>query len=382
MSTIERLLAVRPRLLGVVPAGQALRLSPMELLHAGPPLRDPRHPPPVLLSSAVVTCVHEGWARSADEAEHLVLGGEVKLSPAQSRGCVVPLACVVSAGTPLFAVGDGHGSIVHAPVSAVRGTDTRMGSRDAGLAHRLSARDRCLAPAWQAVLAAHGPLDLLPLAARGLAGGDDLHARTAAANAALVVWLRQQGVGELADDVQATPLFFLTLWMAACALMLRAAEGGEQPSLVTRAGGNGEHFGIALAGAPSAWVCVDATPPSGRRLAAALQDQALCGAIGDSAVVDMLGCGGQALGGAPEPLQAFEGVLPEDHADLADRLLCGFHPLLGRRVALDARRVVAQQAAPLVALAMLAADGRSGLAGRGLYRPPIALFERALNGLA
>lgn len=382
MTALLALLAIEPRLVGVAPASQALGLMPMELLHAGPPLRDPRRPPPVLMSSAVLTCIHEGWAHNADEAESLVLGGRVTLSPAQSRGCVVPLACVVSARTPLFEVGDPHGLSMHAPVSAVRGTDTRMGHRDPGVLERLSARDQRIAPAWQALLSARGPLELLPLAARGLAEGDDLHSRTAAANAALVSWLRQQGADKLGDDVAATPLFFLTLWMAASALMLRAAEGGELPSLVTRAGGNGEHFGIGLAGDPQTWICVDAAAPCGRRLAAAPPDTTVCGAIGDSAVIDMLGCGGQALAGAPEPLRAFDGFLPADYADLADRLLSGWHPRLGRPVGLDAQRVTAHQAAPLIALAMLAADGAGGLVGRGLYRPPVALFQHTLAGLA
>ena len=381
MSGLAAVLATQPQLQAVATAAQAFGLPPRVLLHAGPPLADPLSPPPVLWSSALLTCVHEGWAPDLDGAEALLRSGAVAWQPAQAWGCVVPLAFVVSAGTPLFEVGDGAGARMHAPVSAVRGPDTRMGSRDLAVLPRLARRDACIAPAWQTALAARGPLPLLPLAALGLAGGDDLHSRTAAANAELTAWLRQAGEGAVADDVAATPLFFLTLWMAASALMLRAAElAPDARSLVTRAGGNGQQFGIALAGAPEDWCVVAAEPPAGKRLAGA-PEALVCGAIGDSAVIDLYGCGGQALAGAAEPLLAFEGFVPADHARLAGRLMAAPHPVLRRPVALDASRVCAAGLTPLVALAMIAADGRAGFAGRGLYRPPLDLFERALAAL-
>lgn len=374
---LQRMLAVHPRLRRVQSAGAALGLPAGQLLHAGPPLADPRHPPPVLLSSAVMAILHEGWARSEAQAEAMVRSGELVLAPAQPRGCVTPLACVVSSGMPLFEVEAG-GRALYAPVSTVRGPDTRMGSRDLALLDRLQARDARVVPAWQRALTLGGPLDLLPLAGHGLARGDDLHSRTASANALLALWLRACDEQEAAAEVEATPLFFLTLWMAASAQILRAAEGADLPTLVTRAGGNGERFGVALAARPDHWTCVEAAPPQGRRLAGP-PDAPGCPAIGDSAVIDLLGCGGLALHSAPEPLEAFAQVLPDDHAGLAQRLLAAPHPVLGRRIAVDARRVVEEGATPLIALAMLADDGRSGFIGRGLYRPPLALFERALQ---
>ena len=99
---------------------------------------------------------------------------------------------------------------------------------------------------WRGPSRRAGPIALWPLAAGGLAHGDDLHSRTASANDALAAQLRAHGEPTLADHVAATPLFFLTLWMAASSLILRAAEGGDRPTLVTRGGGNGERFGIAL----------------------------------------------------------------------------------------------------------------------------------------
>lgn len=367
---LHALTTARPQLMTVRTAAQALGLRPHELLHAGPPLADPCRPPLTLASSIVMTCVHEGWATDEAAAEALLRRGALRLSPAQDRGCVTPLAAVVAAGTPLLEVEDAQGGSARtwAPLSAVRGADTRMGCRSPGLLDRLKNRDTVVAPALQQALAAHGPLPLWPLALQGLLAGDDLHASTAHANQALVAALSARGAGALAEDIAATPLFFLTLWMAASAWLLRVAEAGGPPGLITRGGGNGERFAIALAGRPGQWFNVPATPPLGPCLPGVADSVPIEGAIGDSAVIDLLGLGGQRLvAGTPEAID-----------------LCSPHPLLpeGWRLGMDAHRVLAQARSPQVRLAMLARDGRGGLCGRGVYRPPLALFEQAVHGLA
>jgi len=383
-TALSALLAVRPQLQGVKSAGAALGLRQHELLHAGPPLRDARHPPRVLASSIVMTCLHEGWARDAAEAEAMLRDGVLTLSPAQERRCVTPLAAIVSPGMPLFEVGDAAGGLpVFAPVSTVGGVDTRMGARDPSLLQRLQRRDAELAPALREAIERDGPMALWPLAAQGLAAGDDLHSRTAGANTALASLLKLRGMGAVADDIAANPLFFLTLWMAASALMLRAAEGGDMPSLVTRAGGNGECFAIALAGRAGQWAVCDAEPPRGALMPSIAAGTEVAAAIGDSAVIDMLGFGGQRLAHAPEPLGVFRDHLPPDHAESARRLLCAPQPVLPDAwpLGLDAARVARHQAAPWVMLARLAGDGITGFVGRGIYRPPVTLFDRALQAL-
>jgi hypothetical protein len=379
------LLSLRPQLRAIRSGADALGLGPRELLHAGPPLRDPCRPPHTLASSVVMTCLLEGWASTESEAEALLHQGALTLTPAQDRACVTPLAAVVSAGTPLFEVGDAAGpNACWAPVGAVRGADTRMGWRDATLPARLRHRDVVTAPALQALLQGSGPIDLWPLAVQGLAAGDDLHASTAHANQALVSLLRAGATADLADDVAATPLFFLTLWMAASAWLLRSAERGGPATCVTRAGGNGERFAIALAASPAEWLAVDATPPTGPRLPGVNADLPIEGAIGDSAVIDMLGLGGQRLAQSPDLLAIF-GQRPECNGGFqngpSQRLMTAAHPLLPDHwpLALDAARVVEYQQTPRVMLAMLARDGRAGLCGRGIYRPPLSLFENALS---
>ncbi len=371
----------RPRLHAVTRGAQALGLAPHQMLHAGPPLADPCRPPSPMVSSAVLGSLHEGWATDEAGAEALLQGGRLPLSPAQALGCVTPLAALVTAGTPLFAVADGAGPMVHAPVSVVRGPDTRMGMRDPAVLGRLKLRDEFVAPALRALLDATGPVDLWPLMAAGLARGDDLHASTTHANAAWVDELRRRGATKLADEIAATPLFFLTLVMAACAAVLRSAEAAGAVGLVTRAGGNGERFAIAGARQPCAWVSCAATAPEGPRLPGVPAVRAIAGAIGDSAVIDLLGLGGQRPAQAPDLLALFgEPLAQELQAEPAERVLCTPHPQLPQAwpLGLDARHVLLHRQRPRVMLGMLASDGRHGLCGRGIYRPPLDLFEQLL----
>lgn len=381
------LVQAEPVLADVKLAGDALGLAPLALLHAGPPLADPSRPPPTLASSIVITCLLEGWAKDEAEAEQLLRSARLSLSPAQDSHCVTPLAAVVSQRTPLLEVRDAVGGALamYAPVSAVRGADTRMGGRDPTLLSRLQRRDGHVAPALLRFIQQHGPIALWPLALAGMAGGDDLHNRTSSANAALALLLRERGALDgLADDVAATPLFFLTLWMAACALVLRSAEDSDVASVVTRAGGNGEQFGICLSGRPGQWITCAAEPPRGPFIAKLPPETRLAGAMGDSAVIDMLGLGGQRLGLAPEPLQLLADYLPMPADSLSARasaLLLSPHPRLPAHwpLGLDATAVAASSFSPLVMLAMLAEDGWGGFVGRGIYQPPVELFERALR---
>jgi hypothetical protein len=384
-AALTALVGARPTLHRILSAREAVGLPPRTLLHAGPPLLDPARPLAPLRSAIVATCLHEGWAGDGAEAEALLEGGALVLQPAQPQGCVTPLVAVISSGTPLFEVRDDADGVRRqfAPVSAVRGTDTRMGSRDASLPARLRQRDDEIAPALARSLRRAGPIALWPLAAQGLAQGDDLHSRTAAANDALATQLRARDEPTLADHVAATPLFFLTLWMAAAALILRSAEGGDRPTLVTRAGGNGERFGIALASAPAHWICCDSTPPQGARMAHVAPRAEVLGAAGDSAVIDLLGLGGMRLARAPEPMAVFAPFVAAEALRAATGLLLAPQPLLADHwpLGLDAREVVSSGVAPIVMLAMLARDG-AGLVGRGVWRPPLALFERALSATA
>jgi Protein of unknown function (DUF1116) len=386
---LERLYAVRPHWLRVVCAREAVGLPDFTLLHAGPPYPNPCDPAAPVLSSAVLCCLYEEWAATEAEAERLIATGRVKLLSAQSYGVVTPLAAVVSPSATLVEVADLRNPLRNPSrrawslAGSGAGPQIRFGSRNREVLARLAWRDSVLARELAAALE-HGPLDLLALAVQGLAGGDDLHARTSAATAALRTQLaplvREPSVDAMLAD---TPLFFLTLWMAACHLMMSAAADGAHAAatLVVALAGNGREVGVRLAGNASTWTTRPAAAPAGPRLDPAAQ-HAAAPLTGDSGVIDAAGFGAQAFALAAEPAGALAAWLPEQWRDTQPALLAGKHPAFDPlRCALDAAAVTQHNTEPLAAIAMIGADGRAGLLGRGVYAAPVALFEAALNAL-
>jgi hypothetical protein len=379
---LQRLYAVRPQWRSVRFAHEAVGLPEFTLLHAGPPYADPCKPPAPVLSSAVLCCLYEGWASNEQDAERLISTGRVKLVSAQSYGVVTPLAAVISSRTALVEASDSTGA-AWSLLGSGAGPQVRFGSRDPAILERMAWRDTVLAPALAKALSNH-PIDLISLARTGLDNGDDLHARTGAASAALHDMLAPR-LNEMSIDamLRQTPLFFLTLWMAACRLMTSAAARNAHPAstLVVALAGNGVDVGIQLAGRPTQWYTAPAAPPAGPAINPAI-DHPVAALTGDSGVIDIAGFGAQALVVAPEPAAAFSAWLPPGWQHEQARLYAGSHPsFTDLHCGLDAAQVALYRTAPLAAIAMIGADGRAGLLGRGLFAAPAGLFATAVHSL-
>jgi hypothetical protein len=331
-------------------------LGPMVLLHAGPPFEG--EPPRSVRNACVQALLFEGLAADEAHARAMLSTGAVELRPAQDHGVVTPLAQVVSASMPMTVVGDAA-SIAWAPLVEGPPPALRFGTEAPEARSRLAAIAdfglQRLAPLLRAQ-----PVALSPIVLLALAQGDECHARTGAANAALV-----EAIAGLADDdraaLQANPGFVLTILMAAASWRLRLATRG-----LAAVGGNGIDFGLRMHGA-SRWHRCPATPPMGTRMPGHADTEAL-GAIGDSAVIDFCGLGGQALAAAPALLDEWRNVLPD--ALMAQRAAV-VDPVTGR---VDIARVAASGVAPCVDLAILDRQGTHGLIGRGVYQPDMVLF--------
>jgi len=326
------------------------------LLHAGPPYGGRQAPAPVR-NAAAQALLFEGAAADFAQALHLLDHGDYLLAPAQDYGVVTPLAQVVSASMPVLVVGDEE-RLVCAPVVEGPPPALRFGSSDpqclAALRAHASMALRELGPALR-----EHPADVAEVVAAALAAGDECHSRTGAANQALID--RLQGIG---DDyhalLAANAGFVLPVIMAASAWAL--AGGGT----IACVGGNGLDFGVRLAGAAD-WRTAPAEPPQGTRLPGAAQAPVL-GAIGDSAVVDFCGLGGQALHHAPALAEEWRDLLPPDWPGRAGMLA---DPATGT---VSAAHIAARDTAPIVHLAMVGATDAGGIVGRGFYLPPPQLF--------
>jgi hypothetical protein len=379
---LARTLAVEPRWTGVRDARTALGMPERLLLHAGPPLPDPQRPPAPMLNSAVLACLYEGWAKDDAQAESQIASGAVKLEPSFAHRVSIPLAAMVSPSTTLAEVADGH-SRWFSFLGTGGGAQMRFGSRDPVIVERLAFRERELRPGFEALLAE--PVDLLSIARSALTEGDDLHNRLSSATAVLHAILATRNTqlpAALAAlrTVLEAPLYFLNLWMPACALMLDAANGVAGSSLVTKLCANGQLAGIQLAGLPGKWFTTQAPVVQGPFMKGAPDGPQFPPVTGDSGIIDAFGLGGQVLRRAPSLLAAFGPWLAVDDERRALGQLCGNHPILGVPVGLDAEAVARSGRAPLLSTGMVSADGR-GLLGRGICAMPPALFEAAASAL-
>jgi hypothetical protein len=339
------------------------------LLHAGPPYPMSHRVTPgagALLEALPAPVLHaalqalrfEGMAADDAAARGLIERGTVTLEPAQDHGVATPLAQVVSASMPLAAVRCG-GAVAFAPLVEGPAPALRFGALDPACRDRLSAL-ACWARDELAPLVRARPVALDAVIAVALGQGDECHLRTAAANEALAAALADLAP-EYRARLRALPAFVLPVLMAAAAASLRARGEG-----IVAIGGNGVDFGLRWH-ADCAWRRLPADPPRGLRLPAASAPATL-GAIGDSAVIDLCGLGGQALAHAPQLLADWAGVLPADALTRGPALLGATDGIV------DPARVVATGRGPLIDLAMLDRDGREGLVGRGFYEVPAALF--------
>jgi hypothetical protein len=375
---LARIAAVRPQWTAVRDARAALGLDGRVLLHAGPPLADPTRPPPPMRNAAVLSCLHEGWARNEQEAERLLASGAVRLEPSFSRSVATPLAAMVSPKTTVAEIAAG-GRRYFAFLGSGAGPQQRFGSRDPAIRERLAFRETVLAPGFRELL--ETPVDLLAIARSAIREGDDLHNRLSSATTLLHALLSTRKVES--DNAKAAlrtvaeaPLYFLNVWMPACQLMLLAAEGTPS-TLVTRLCANGEVIGIQVAALPGQWFTAPAPPVKGPFMKGAPDDPQFGPATGDSGVIDAFGLGGQALRHAPSLLGAFSCWMPSNDDARSRSLLAGEHPILETPFALDAKRVVDTGHAPLLSTGMVSADGR-GLLGRGLCALPLQPFAEAV----
>ncbi|MET0964263.1 MAG: DUF1116 domain-containing protein [Noviherbaspirillum sp.] len=332
-------------------------LPPQVLLHAGPPYQG--EPPPAVLNAAVQALLYEGMAPDEAAARAMIADGAVRLEPAQDHRITTPLAQVVSASMPLLAVRR-NGETFYAPVVEGPAPALRFGSPDPRCREALAGFGAWLIDAV-APLVRRRPVDIAGVIRTALTQGDECHARTGAANEALlpqIEGLDAEGVARL----RANPAFVLTMIMAAAGAALRSHGGG-----IEAIGGNGIDFGLRRRG-ETQWRCTAAVAPRGTRFGAHGETAALP-AIGDSAVIDFCGLGGQALDAAPLLAADWAHLLPEAAPVRRAALLDAASGIV------DPARVAQSRLSPLINLAILDSAGTAGLIGRGFYAPPPGLFD-------
>lgn len=388
-----------PRLVGAARADEVVPgMGGTTLLHCGPAIDWPQVCDP-LRRSMRAAVVAEGWAADTAEAHRLLESGTVGLAPANHHLTVVPMASAIGPSAPVWVVDcpDG-GTRAFAPISQGPGDVPWFGrDTDAAIERLLFLRD-VAGPALRHIVEQAGPLDILGLAAQGVAMGDDLHMRTQATTNLLIrTWLPylaelpEPGRVELARFLSGNHLFFLTVAMAAARSLTAWAGQVQGSSIVTTMSRNGTTFGVKLAGS-EAWYVTDAPPVADALYYSGYGPEDAAPDIGDSAVLELVGLGGPAAGGSPA-VAAFLGGTMADGAAATERFrqICASRssrfvlpPLgfSGTPLGVDVRRIVELGTTPTVNTGILHASSGAGQVGAGVASAPLACFVDALRALA
>ncbi|MGH7427292.1 MAG: DUF1116 domain-containing protein, partial [Candidatus Methylomirabilaceae bacterium] len=305
---LRRIDAAIPVLTGVRPAREVIpALAGRVLLHAGPPVAPNTLCGP-MRGAVIGALLYESWAADAAQAEALVSQDAVTLRCTHDFGVVGPMAGVISGSMPLFEVRDAvHGSSAYTPINEGIGAVLRFGAYDERVISRLRWLRTVAAPALDAGLRRLGGLPLIPLMARALAMGDEMHQRNVAATSLFVrglapalaaVEMPGEALSAILRFLAETDQFFLNIAMAAAKGVLEAVREIPYSTVVTVMSRNGVDFGIRVSGLGDRWFVAEAPTPDGLYFPGFTAADANPD-MGDSAILETLGLGAFAMAAAP-----------------------------------------------------------------------------------
>jgi Protein of unknown function (DUF1116) len=395
---LRRLDSAAPRAVDVRRAGEVIDdIDGRWLLHCGPAIAytDACDPLQRSMRAAVVA---EGWAATVAEAARQLESGEVALHPANRHSTVVPMVTALGPSGPVWVVehADGRGH-AFAPVNQGPGETAWFGRETPAAIERLRFLADVAGPLLAGVVAHHGPIDVLGIAAQGVQMGDDVHIRVQASTNLLlrnllpfIAELEDPRRVELARFLSGNHLFFLTLAMAAARSLTGWAMQVEHSSIVTTMCRNGTSYAVGLAGADT-WHVAEAPEVGDALYYAGQGPETSARDVGDSAVLELVGLGGAAAGGSPSVAAFLGGTMADaiaatEEMDLicagrSSRFQLATLDLRGTPLGVDVRKVVETGVAPKVSTGILHASDGSGQIGAGVATAPLGCFADALLAL-
>lgn len=372
VKTTEALLnaqKIEPIWNGLVQLKEVTKNSAEKLvLHAGPPFNSLDVIPSAVKNSILIAIQYEGWAENKEGAEALLTEGKITLASAQDYDAVVPLAGVITPSMYLLVIADKNNMANkrYAVLNEGMTLCTRVGVYNEEIIKHLKWLNQNLG-AWLANNFKE-PVLLAPILQQSLLRNDDGHGRTMVASALLADVIESWGLKdqEAIDFLRGAFAWSLNYWMGMSALILGSFEAFLDKKYITKVGGNGHEFGLQLSTKPGVWLTTKAPEVRGNK-EVGLEEADALGAIGDSALVDFLGLGGQVLDIAQFTAKNLGGFIPEDYMTRVHEFSLGPLPILGGRTGIaDYDKILSTNKGPLVVLGMISQDGGKGRIGGGV----------------
>jgi hypothetical protein len=346
--------------------------------------------------------LYEGWAKSPEEAAGCLARGEVTFVPNHDLGAVGPMSGTISPSMPLFVVRNAvGGNTAYSNFSEGIGRVLRFGAYGPEVIDRLKWIATVLAPAIKAAVAAlPDGVDLKAIQSQALLMGDEVHSRNAAATALFHMAIGGALAGSDFDRAQARAAlnfiaansqFFLNLSMAASKAIMDAAHGVEHSSIVTAIARNGVTTAIRVSGLGPRWFEAPSDMPIGLFFPGFKQEDANAD-LGDSAICETAGYGGQSLAASPALVQLVGGSVAEAIAYSREmyHVTWARNPVMslpnlefaGAPAGIDVRKVVDTGIRPVLTTGIAHQQAGIGQIGAGIVRAPMACFTPALAALA
>ena len=370
------------------------------LTHAGAPIPWARMCDP-MKGTMIGAMLYEGWASTPEEAADRLARGEATFVPNHDLGAVGPMSGTISPSMPLFVVENPtHGNRAYCNFSEGIGRVLRFGAYGPEVIERLKWLALALAPAIKrALVELPEGVDLKGIQSQALAMGDEVHSRNVAATALFHMAIGGALAGSGFDRAQAraaldfianTSQFFLNLSMAASKAIMDAAHGVAGSSIVTAIARNGLTTAIRVSGLGPRWFEAPSDTPVGLYFPGFKQDDANAD-LGDSAICETAGYGGQSLAAAPALVQLVGGSVAAAIGYSREM----YHVTWTRNPAMslpnldfaaapagiDVRKVVDTGIRPVVTTGIAHRERGIGQIGAGIVRAPMACFTQALVAL-
>src|SRR6266567_3804286 len=387
----QRMITVRPRLVDVRPAHEAIPgMHKRLLLHAGPPITWERMSGP-LRGAIIGALLYEGLAADHATAERLAASGEITFEPCHHHNAVGPMAGLISASMPVLVIEEPmHGHQTFSTLNEGLGKVLRYGANSPDVLAKLRWMEQVLGPALARAVRAAGGIELQSITAQALQMGDECHNRNKAATSLffreIAAYMVETGTsGEETVSVlrymHGNDFAYLNLAMAMCKALLLAAHGIAFSSVVTTMARNGTDFGIRVSGLGDRWFVAPAQQIKGLYFSGFSEEDANPD-IGDSTISETAGIGAFAMATAPAIVQ-FIGGTPADAVcyttemydiTVAESNQFQMPPLnfRGTPTGIDVRQVVRQNLLPIINTGIAHRLPGIGQVGAGIVRPPMA----------
>lgn len=367
------------------------------VLMPGPAIEMERLTPP-LRTSVCGAVIHEGLAKTREEAWAMVERGEIVVASSQNYNTGNAACMVTSASMPVIVVEDKtFGGRGYAPLHPGGNPKClRWGLYDEEVERDLRWFRDVYGPALGEAVRATGGVDVITILSKTAGMGDENHNRQPAASMCLALQLipalldiDSPEKNAIIRHFAANDRFFLHVMMAGVESILQSCKGIALSTVMVGMGGNGVEFGIQLAGTGNRWYTTKAPKIKGTMLKPTYKEEDLVGYLGDSCVTEVWGLGGMSAIAGPAYMRLTGSNYAEarSRTEKARAVSLGEHTfapvpwedMAGFPVGVDARKVVGYQTLPISHGGSALRFGGQG--GAGAAELPMECFKEGLRGI-